>query len=232
LQANKKIMSEEIVETHQEGNSIEKFLNNPDYKKKVYYAVIGIVLAIAGFLAYRQTVLVPRGQEAYERMFVAEYYFGIDSLDLALNGQPGGFDGFLTIIDEYSGTNAANLAHLYAGLIYLHKRDFQEAISYLENYKGNDAIVAPSVLGCIGDAYSEMNDLESAANYYAKAASKKTNSYVTPRFLRKEALVRLELGEDAKALTLFTRLRDEFYFTTEGREAERMVARLELSAAN
>jgi hypothetical protein len=44
-------------------------------------------------------------------MFQAVYYFEADSLDKALNGD-GNNLGFLEIIDEYSVTDAANLANL------------------------------------------------------------------------------------------------------------------------
>jgi len=221
-------MSDQPVEEIKNTPWIEALLADPKKRKQLYYGVLGVLAVIALFFVYRQKVVVPRELEAYERMFVAEYYFGQDSLDVALTGRPGSFDGFLTIIEDYSGTDAANLAHLYTGIIYLNKGNFSEAIDYLKAYKGNDAIIAPSALGCIGDAYSEMGDYDNAARYYLQAANKHENPFTTPRFLRKEAIARLEIGQKEQALKAFKRLRDDFYQTAEGREAERHLSRLEV----
>ena len=64
-------------------------------------------------------------------------------LNLALNGAEGKY-GFLDIIDEYSGTKAANLATYSAGMAYLSQQNYQEAISYLENFSSDDAICSKS----------------------------------------------------------------------------------------
>ncbi len=50
-------------------------------------------------------------------MFMAEKYFAEDSLNLALNGD-GNYSGFLQIIDDYKWSEAANLSHYYAGVIF------------------------------------------------------------------------------------------------------------------
>ena len=55
-----------------------------------------------------------------------------DSLfNLAFNGGEGKY-GFLDIVDEYSGTKAANLANYSIGMSYLNLKEYGNAIMYLE----------------------------------------------------------------------------------------------------
>ena len=125
-------------------------------------------------------------------------------LNLALNGAEGKF-GFLDIIDEYSGTKAANLASYSAGMAYLNQQNYQEAISHLENFSSDDAILGALAKGAIGDSFSQLDQPEEALDYYTKAIAHNTNDYTTPRFLYKAGVAAMDLGYDEKALEYFTR---------------------------
>jgi hypothetical protein len=59
---------------------------------------------------------------------------------LSLNGSEGKF-GFLKIADEYSGTDAGNLAN-YAGIAYLNTGKYTEAIDYLSKFKSDDIVLS------------------------------------------------------------------------------------------
>jgi hypothetical protein len=77
-----------------------------------------------------------------------------DSLyKLSLNGSEGKF-GFIKIADEYSGTDAANLAN-YAGMAYLNTAKYTEAIEYLSKFKSEDVVLGALARGAIGDAYAQ-----------------------------------------------------------------------------
>ena len=127
-------------------------------------------------------------------MFIAEMYFEKDSFNLALNGD-GQYLGFLDIIDEYSLTNAANLAYYYAGLCYLHTSQYEEAINYLSNFSSDDIILSTLALGCIGDAYIELDNKDDALRYFEKAAHNSKNEFTSPRYLMKQANI-LELNNE------------------------------------
>jgi len=77
---------------------------------------------------------------------MAQKYFEQDSLNKALNGD-GQNPGFLDIIDEYSMTNASNLANYYTGLIFLKQGKYQDAINYLEKFDSDDEFVGPMATG-------------------------------------------------------------------------------------
>ncbi|KIA99305.1 MULTISPECIES: tetratricopeptide repeat protein [unclassified Flavobacterium] len=196
--------------------------------------IIGLVAAIAlgtvGYLAYQKFITAPKQDEAANEMFVAQQNFekatnGVasDSLyKLSLNGSEGKF-GFVKIADEYSGTDAGNLANYYAGVAYLNIGKYDEAISYLGKFSSKDLILGALAKGAIGDAYSQKNQQKEALDYYVKAAELNKNDFTTPRFLLKAGKTALALGQKADALKYFTNVKENFEATPEAASVDVLI---------
>jgi tetratricopeptide (TPR) repeat protein len=123
-----------------------------------------------------------------------------DSLfNLVLNGSEGKF-GVVKIAEEYSGTDAGNLATYYAGISYLNLGKYNEAISSLEKFKSENETLSTLAIGAIGDAYSQKNQPKEALDFYVKASQAAKNEFTTPRFLMKAGKTALALGNKADAL--------------------------------
>jgi tetratricopeptide (TPR) repeat protein len=192
-----------------------------DFVAKNQKIIIGIVGAIAlltvGYLAYQKFVSAPQQEEAANEMFIAQQNFqkatdGVasDSLyKLSLNGSEGKF-GFVKIADEYSGTDAGNLANYYAGVAYLNTGKYSEAIDYLGKFKSEDVVLNAMAKGAIGDAYSQKNQPKEALENYIKAAESDKNDFTTPRFLLKAGKTALAIGNKEDALKYFTDIKDNF----------------------
>jgi len=187
----------------------------------VLSVVVGIVLIYFG---YKQLYLKPKETKAHSEMFIAEKYFEIDSLDLALNGD-GEHAGFLEIIDNYGITKAANLSKYYTGIIYLKKGQFEEAIKYLKDFDGDDEMVGAMALIAIGDAYVELNDMDKASEFYLKAADKNKNDFISPQALMKAAFIFEEKNDWDNALKNYERIKKEFFKSQESREVDKYIAR-------
>lgn len=198
-----------------------------DFVARNQKIIIGVVGAIAlltvGYLAYQKFVAAPKEDDAANQMFVAQQDFekatnGVasDSLyKLALNGSEGKW-GFVKIADEYSGTDAGNLANYYAGIAYLNTGKYAEAIEYLGKFKSDDLVISAMATGAIGDAYSQKNQPKEALEYYVKAAESNKNDFTTPRFLLKAGKTALALGNKEDALKYFTDIKDNYESTPEG----------------
>ena len=197
-----------------------------DWVAKNQKIIIGLVAAAAlftiGYLGYQRFIAAPQQEEAANEMFVAQQNFqkatdGVasDSLyKLSLNGSEGKF-GFLKIADEYSGTDAGNLANYYAGIAYLNTGKYTEAIDYLTKFKSDDIVLGALAKGAIGDAYSQKNQPKEALENYVKAAESNKNDFTTPRFLLKAGKTALALGNKADALKYFTDIKDNYEATPE-----------------
>ncbi|MFV8370229.1 tetratricopeptide repeat protein [Flavobacterium sp. LB2R40] len=198
-----------------------------DWVAKNQKIIIGLVAAAAlftiGYLAYQRFIAAPQQDEAANEMFVAQQNFqkatdGIasDSLyKLSLNGSEGKF-GFLKIADEYSGTDAGNLANYYAGIAYLNTGKYTEAIAYLSKFKSDDIVLGALAKGAMGDAYSQKNQPKEALESYVKAAESNKNDFTTPRFLLKAGKTALTLGNKTDALKYFTTIKENYEATPEG----------------
>lgn len=195
-------------------------------KKIISAFIIGAVVGVGGWFAYKYFVAAPKELAAQEAVFKAQFYFEKDSFNLALNGK-GDTPGFLAVIDDYSGTKVANTAKFYAGRCYMGLGKFDDAIAMLDGYSSGDYFTTAQALGLIGDAYSEKGDAEQALEYYKKAADKADNNLTTPVFLNKAAGILQDQKKYAEALELYTQVRDKYYYAGGGQigqEADRNIA--------
>lgn len=214
----------ENPEVLQEG--ISRFEKVAGEHKQLFLSIFTIVvLVITGFMFYRYYV-AKQDDIAQSEMFQAVYYYEADSLNLALNGD-GNNLGFLDIIDDYGFTDAANLAHFYAGSAYLKSGNFIQAIAYLENFDSDDLVLQARSYSLIGDAYMEIGEYKNAADNYSKAASYKPNKYFTPEYLMKAALAYEKLSDLQKAKDMYDKIVEDFWDSNQVQEAKKQSARLQ-----
>ena len=196
--------------------------------QKWIYIIVGLAaVVVLGYLGWERFIQEPKELEASNEMFQAQQYFdtalagtGVESdslYNMALNGGEGKY-GFLDIIDNYGSTNAGNLAQYYAGFAYLNTNKYQEAIDHLEDFDGDDEILAALAVGGIGDAFLQLDQPKEALNYYEKAATMRSNEFTAPRFLLKAAITAIQLGEGEKAAEYLNRIKDEFADTPEANQ--------------
>lgn len=201
-----------------------------DFFEKNQSLVLGLmvagVLLLGGYLAYAFGFKAPREASAMESIYKAQDQFSKDSFALALENPGGGFDGFLTIIEDYSGTKAGNLAKYYAGISYLNLGRYDDAINFLESYSANDDITPIMKSGALGDAYAESGNLDKALGLYKTAANAEDNEFLTPYYLYKYAILSKKQGSDADAVTAFERIKKNYPNSNEASEAERYAAML------
>ena len=193
---------------------------------KLVASVIGaITLIVGGYFGYKYYI-GEQDAQAQKEMFQAVRYFEADSLTLAMNGD-GNILGFKQIIEDYSRTDAGNLANFYAGVISLKQGKFPLAVLYLEDFKSNDLLVQPRAYSLLGDAYMEQKLYSDAAKFYGKASNSNPNKYFTPTYLMKEALAYEKLNQNDKAKEAYQKIIDQYFDSTEYQNARKFKARLE-----
>lgn len=225
-------MNKKIEENPTAFHSVENALSRTEQyieenQKSLSIIVIAIVVIVGGYLGYKKLYLEPKNREAQTDMFMAEQYFEKDSFNLALNGDGQNF-GFLEIIDEYSVTKAANLAHYYAGICYLRTGAYEDAIEHLEKFDAEDILVGTISLGAMGDCYMELDDKEEAMSFYLKAGTRKKNSFTSPLYLKKAGMVMEELKQYDKALKAYETIKKDYPESEEGKQIEKYIAALKI----
>ncbi len=214
---------EPIVDVQESISRAEQYIE--ENKQSLSIIIGAVIVLVGGYFAWTKLYIAPLEEEAQSQMFMAERYFEKDSLDKAINGD-GQFYGFKDIIENYGPTPTGNLAHMYLGLCYLNKGQFEDAITELKEYdNGDDMMLGPVSLGAIGDAYSELGNAEDAINYYKKAASANQNSFTTPIYLMKAAGLFEDKNDYTNSLKLYEQLKVDFPESREGREIEKFISR-------
>lgn len=200
----------------------EQFLED-NYRSLLYG--LAVVAVIVGVVWLTKNRIEAKSEEALSQMFVAEDYFASDSVSLALYGD-GNYLGFVDIASEYKSTRAGNLANYYAGVCYLRLGEFQDAIDYLGRFKHKDNAVSPIAIGCTGDAYVELGEIDKGIEHYLKAANYSENSFYNPLYLHKAGQLHEMEGRLDEALKLFQRIKAEYPESSEGRIIEKNIARI------
>lgn len=232
----KKTRAEKI----EQQSSTAKVFKNLDYAASSFedwvsrnrapiFSIIGVVIiGILGYLAYDNFIVQPRQEEAVKEIGEPMDYYtralqvdpGSDQDDLfekALNGS-GGY-GFLDIIDNYSGTDAANIAQYSAGIAYYNLKDYKKAVDYLGDFKSKDEILTAMAEGVMGDAFLENDQPEEALKHYKKAAEVRTNDYSTPKYLLKAGMTALDLDQKDQAKKFLEKIEEDYPDSAEATRA-------------
>ena len=208
-----------------------------DYNKPIIYIGAAIVILFAAWMVYKYMFKIPKEEKADKIVFVTQKYFAefttaTDSAKIllatkVLNGD-GANPGALKIINQYSGTPAANLCEYYAGACYLHLGQFAKSIQYLKNFDANGATQIESrSLGMLGDASAELNKNDDALNYYKKAATvNDKDEFTSSEFLFRAALFAQSTGKTKEAIDLFKKIKTDYPLSQKASDVDRYLAKL------
>jgi TolA-binding protein len=211
----------------------EKLVPGEDFLKsnsKILAGILAVAVVLIGGVLFFQYNTQQQNEKAQAEMFQAVYFFEQDSVDFALNGD-GINKGFLTIIEDYPRTDAANLSHFYTGSIYLSQKKFEDALTHLEEFSTDDYLVQAKAYSLIGDANLELGKTEKAIAQYTKAARTNENKFMSPKYLAKLAVAQEEAGKVEDAIKTYTEIEEKYYESFEFAAARKHKARLEGLAA-
>ncbi|MCI6861817.1 MAG: tetratricopeptide repeat protein [Prevotella sp.] len=214
----------------------EQTLNNQEqfflkYRKQILIAVAAILLIIAGCLAYKTFVAEPRENKASTAMAKAQEMFAERDFQKALNGDKTN-EGFLSVIENYGGTDAANLAKGYAGLCYAQMGKWQEAVKYLEDFSPkSDAIISPAIVAALGNAYANTGKVDEAISTLKEAASmadsrsESVNNTTSPTYLLQAARLLESQKKTGEALKIYKEIKEKYVNSAAAQDIDKYIER-------
>ena len=218
----KEIKNENAEAVVEAVSKTEKFFQ--DNGKLISIICAAFVVACALVFCWFKFAYQPKVNEAQGQMAYAEQNFRTGDFELALNGD-GNSLGFVQIIDEY-GKKAGRSVYFYAGVCELQLGEWEQAIKYLQAYKGKDEILAARATACIGDAYVGLEDYRKALGYFEKAAAEIDNMYAAG-YLLKAGAVAEQLGDNAKALSYYQMIKEQYPQSMEAYDVDKYIGRIE-----
>ncbi len=188
------------------------------YKKAILIAVAAIIVVVVGVFVFLSMVKGPREEKASTLLGKGQIYFNNEMFEQALNGDGAGYVGFAKIADNYSGTDAGNLANLYAGLCYANLGKWAEAQKSLDAFSSKgDQMISPAAEAALGDAYAHLNQLDKAVEAFKKAASMadseaddKANNSLSPSFLVKAGEILESQKKKDEALSIYQDVKKKY----------------------
>ena len=230
----KKKAQNEALELNETLNKSEAFFLK--YKKAILAAIAAVVILVVGWLLIKNYVIEPNEQEASTVLAKGQEYFNNGNFDKALKGDGAGFGGFAKVAEDYSSTDAGNLANLYTALCYAHqaKPDWKKALEYVEKFspKG-DMIISPASQMALGDIYANNDQLDKAVDCFKKAAkmadgkaSDDTNVSVAPLALKKAALILESQNKKAEALEIYKDIKAKYLNSPAYQDIDKYIERV------
>lgn len=202
-------------------------------KKTILYAVIALIVIIAGIILYNNFVKAPREAKASTELAKGQTMFANQQFAQALNGDSTGYAGFVKIASDYSSTPAGNLANLYAGLCYANLDKWEDAVKFLDKYSpANDEMVSPAAVAALGNAYAHVKQLDKAVDALKKAAKmadsqalENTNNSLSPTFLLQAATILESQNKKDEALKIYQDIKKKYVNSAVAAEIDKYIER-------
>ncbi len=184
-------------------------------------ALLVLILAAPGYVYYQQQ----QEQQANQMLGQILPTYEQGNYEQALNGTAQAA-GLLTIADDYSGTDAGNLAAFYAASALYEQEKYDRALKYYQQFdKGNDFIGA-SAYAAEASIYESRGELEKAASHYERAATQYENKMTAPKYLLEAGQAYEDAGNYESAERVYQKIKDEYPDSEQASEVERYLARV------
>lgn len=229
----KKTEQQGAVELSETLNKSEAFFLK--YKKPILIAVAAIIVIVLGCILVKNYVLEPREQEASTVLAKGQEYFNAQQYDKALKGDGAGFTGLINVANDFSSTDAGNLANLYIGLCYAHqqKPDWKKALEYVEKFDtNNDMEISPASQMALGDIYANNDQLDKAVECFKNAAQmadkqaeENTNLSIAPLALKKAGIILESQNKKAEALEIYKDIKKKYVNSAAFQDIDKYIER-------
>lgn len=186
-------------------------------------AVILVVGGVIGWVVYQQS----QEEQARNLMTNAEMAFLNGNYQTALEGSEEEFTvGFEQIINNYSSTDAGNLARYYAAVCHYNLGNHQQALSYMQRYEVPEGILGVGPISFHAVIHTELGNHQQAAELYVQAAEWSTNESTTPYNYLEAAQAYNDAGNSEEAQRYARMVVEDYPESSVAADAERLLGML------
>jgi len=183
-------------------------------------ALVVLVLAIPGYIYYHQQQEEAANQQLGQILPVYEQGNYQQALD-GTNNQAG----LLALADDYSNTDAGNLATFYAANALYELEEYERALEHFQRFEKGQNFIGASAYAAQAAIHENKGNFGRAAELYEQAASQYQNKLTAPRFLLNAGQAYEEAGQYEAAMNMYQRIQDEYPDSSQASNAEQYMAR-------
>ncbi len=209
-------------------NKTEAFVSK--HRNVLFIIIVAIIVIVAGLFLYNNYVSAPRETKASTAISVPQDLFANGDYEQAV-------EGFKKVVSDFGGTKAANLANLYLGLCYANQEKWEDAVKCLEKYSSkDDAMVSPTAMAALGNAYANTDNIDKAISALKKAAQMAdkqaidgANYSVSATFLIQAGTLLESQGKATEALALYKEIKEKYVNSqqVQSKEIDKYIERIE-----
>lgn len=143
--------------------------------------------------------------------------------------------GLINVANDFSSTDAGNLANLYIGLCYAHqqKPDWKKALEYVEKFDTNDDMeISPASQMALGDIYANNDQLDKAVECFKNAAQmadkqaeENTNLSIAPLALKKAGIILESQNKKVEALEIYKDIKKKYVNSAAFQDIDKYIER-------
>jgi len=184
--------------------------------------VIGVIVVTGSLIGY-QYYKAALEEQAQELLAIAEGYYSLGDYDRALNGDSFELTyGFLAIANDFSGTEAGNLANYYAAVSSFKLDNIEDALTQFGKYDAPSGILGVGSISFYASILNENGSKERAAQTYIEAAEWDENEFTSPFNLLKAAEIYYALEDFETAQELTHRILTDYPNSSEVTDSHRL----------
>lgn len=201
----KELKQDQLITTYVKAT--EFFRNN---RKLVSGTITGLVIGVIVVIAYLNNRNSDNLKAATKLSQVLNLFNG-GAYQMAINGDPTrNITGLKSIVDNYGSSETGEQAKIYLADCYYYIGSYDEALKYFKDYDGSDRLLEASADAGIAEVYEIRGDHQKSAEYYDRAASRDSKSFLTPQYLIGAARNYIKIGKKDRATDLLTRVKKNF----------------------
>lgn len=189
----------------------------------VYGGLAGLVVVLVGIAGY---AYYQSQQQAEAEQLLAQVArtYEQGNYRQALDGT-GTSQGLLAIAENYSGTQAGNLATYYAADALYRMGEYDRALEFFREFDKTEDFIGASAYAAQAAIHETRSEYEQAAELYQQAAEQFPNSLTTPKYLMEAGQAYEEAGNFETAIAMYERIEEEYPDAEQAQEVPRYIAR-------
>lgn len=217
------------LNVNNQGSEIEEVINrSEDFVYKYRWPLLGgiaaIILIVVGTI-YWNKLSNEKENEASAAFAKAWEMVDNDENEQALKGDSISA-GLLKLIDQYSGTDQAELGKVRAAQAMVKLGQFKEAIPLIKDFDKGDQMITPAVKGMLGECYANTGEIDKAIDTFKKAASMASNNSISPYYLIEAGTLLESQGKKAEALKLYQEVKEKYINSMYYQEIDKYIERV------
>lgn len=199
------------------------------YRTQILIGVAAVVVIIAAIVYFGNQAQKTEIEASAALAKASKMYEGGNYQGAIQGNAATGAPSLAEVADNYSGSEAGEIARVYLANSYFYTGDYDKALESYEDYSGDNKLYQAASLAGIAACYEAKGETEKAAEYFRDAAYTYENNASNSQYLLNAAVDFIKVKQYDEAKPLLENLKENYASSQEAREADKYLAEIEIN---